>query len=119
MKTSIRTTAALLLMALSGAGASAHSKLEMSDPANGAQLAAPPSALKFRFNEPVEPAMSTVKLIGPGGRQVVLDKAHGDVDANGIAVGIPKLDAGDYRAQWATSGRDGHRVKGEIKFSVK
>lgn len=120
MKSNFCNAAVLAFSVIGTSAAFAHGKLEMSIPANGAKLAAAPAALKFQFSEPVEPAMSTVKLFGPGDKEVVLDKAHAEKDdAKIIIVGVPKLEAGDYRAQWATSGHDGHRVKGEIKFSVK
>lgn len=119
MKTRFRPFAALAF-AVVGVAAFAHGKLEMSLPANGSKLASAPSALRFQFSEPVEAAMSTVKLVGPGDKAVTLDKARADMkDARSIVVELPPLGAGDYRAQWATSGRDGHRVKGEIRFSVE
>lgn len=119
MKQHIRTLA-LLAAAFAGAPVFAHGRLESSTPANGSTLAAPPPELKFQFNEPVETALSTVKLVGPGDKEVALDKPHADKDdARTFVVNLPKLDAGGYRAQWATAGHDGHRVKGEIRFTVK
>ena len=98
----------------------AHGKLEMSIPSNGATLSAAPAELKFQFSEPVEAAVSTVKLIGPGDKETALDKPHAaEGDGKTLIVNVPKLDAGAYRARWATSGHDGHRVKGEISFTVK
>jgi methionine-rich copper-binding protein CopC len=32
---------------------------------------------------------------------------------------VPTLAAGAYKAQWSTVGHDGHRVKGELSFTVK
>lgn len=120
MKPYFRHAAALAFAVIGASAAFAHGKLEMSIPANGAKLTAAPAELKFQFSEPVEPATSTVKLLGPGDKEVVLDKAHAEKDdSKSIVVGVPKLEAGDYRAQWATSGHDGHRVRGEIRFSVK
>ena len=98
----------------------AHGKLEASHPANGETLNTAPIELKFQFNEPVEAAMSSVKLLGPGDKEIALDKAHaGKDDAKSIEVSVPLLEAGEYRAQWSTSGHDGHRIKGEIRFTVK
>lgn len=111
---------ATLATALLCASSFAHGKLEMSTPANGATLTAAPTELKFQFNEPVEAAVSAVKLVGPGDKETALEKPHAaDGDAKTLVVAVPKLDAGAYRAQWATSGHDGHRVKGEIRFTVK
>ncbi len=112
--------AALLAFALASPSAFAHSKLEMSDPANGASLASAPVALKFQFNEPVEAAISTVRLLGPGNTPVAVATVRsGDGDPRTLVVGVPKLVAGEYRAQWATAGHDGHKVRGEIRFTVR
>lgn len=120
MNPSLRHAALLSFAVFGAASAFAHSRLEVSEPVDGAQLSASPAELTFRFNEPVEAAVSSVKLVGPGDRPVVVEKAHGDpADARRIVVAVPKLGAGDYRAQWATAGHDGHRVKGEIRFSVR
>jgi methionine-rich copper-binding protein CopC len=113
-------TLALAATVFVGTAALAHGRLETSTPAEGATLSPAPTEMKFRFSEPVEAAMSSVKLVGPGDKEVALDKAHADKDdPRSIAVAVPKLDAGAYRAQWATAGHDGHRVKGEIHFTVK
>ena len=57
--------------------------------------------------------MSTGKDIG--GEQTRADPA----DPKSVYVELPALRAGAYRARWSVLGRDGHRVKGELTFSVK
>jgi methionine-rich copper-binding protein CopC len=110
----------LIASAFASASVFAHGKLEVSSPVNGSTVSPAPTELRLQFNEPVESAMSSIKLTGPGNKEVALDKVHADKDdAKVIAVSVPKLDAGDYRAEWATAGHDGHRVKGEIRFTVK
>jgi methionine-rich copper-binding protein CopC len=34
-------------------------------------------------------------------------------------VPVSKLRAGSYRVEWSTMGRDGHHVKGDVRFTVK
>jgi methionine-rich copper-binding protein CopC len=115
------TSILALAVAVSASGpALAHGRLETSTPAEGAAVGPSPAEMSFRFSEPVEAAMSRVKLIGPGDKEVTLARAHADKDdARTIAVALPKLDPGAYRAQWTTAGHDGHRVKGEIHFTVR
>jgi methionine-rich copper-binding protein CopC len=98
----------------------AHGRLAACVPADGAVLSASPPQLGLRFDEPVEPALSRIVLAGPGGKAVALDKAHaGRDDARSLAVDLPRLAPGDYRARWTTAGHDGHRVSGEVRFTVK
>jgi methionine-rich copper-binding protein CopC len=110
----------LAVTALLASTAFAHARLERSTPADGATVASSPAELRLQYNEPVEAAMSTVKLDGPSGAPVALDKATADKQDNRtLVVALPKLAAGDYRVDWATMGRDGHHTKGQLHFTVK
>lgn len=116
MKKSLTFTALSLASAL----VFAHAKLETSTPAVGATVTPAPTELRLTYNEPVEVAMSTVKLTGPGDKAVALDKVTADAkDEKSLIQPLPKLAPGDYRAQWNTMGHDGHHTKGEIRFTVK
>jgi methionine-rich copper-binding protein CopC len=108
---------AMLLMA---GPALSHGVLERSEPAAGARLSVAPSEMRLHFSERVEPTFTTVKLVGPGGKELKTEKASaGKDDAKTIVQPLPALTSGAYSARWSTMGRDGHRVKGEIPFSVK
>lgn len=100
--------------------AAAHATLKSSDPQPGAALAAGPKQISLTFNEKIEPAFSTVTLADKDGKQVATDKAKVD-DANPVVVrlDVPTLTAGEYTVSWAVAGHDGHRRKGDFKFSVK
>ena len=116
----MKKTLALTVLTLASAAAFAHAKLQNSTPANGASVAPAPTELRLQYNEPVEVAMSTVKITGPGDAAVATDKAVADPgDDKTIVQPLPKLAAGDYRVQWTTMGHDGHHTKGEIRFTVK
>src|SRR5438067_1761414 len=113
-------TLVLTALTLASATAFAHARLQNSTPANGASVAPAPAELRLQYNEPVELAMSTVKMTGPGDAAVATDKAVADPsDDKTIVQPLPKLAAGDYRVQWTTMGHDGHHTKGEIRFTVK
>jgi methionine-rich copper-binding protein CopC len=110
----------LLLFALSSAAAMAHTKLDEATPADGATLQATPSVIRLAFNEPIETSLSSVRIVGPGGAVVAGDKPSSDKDDDrSLVVRFPKLSSGSYRVEWATVGRDGHRVKGTLRFTVK
>ena len=105
---------------LAAASAFAHAKLQDSTPANGATVASPPAELRLRYDEPVEAALSSVKLTGPDDAAVATDKVGADkADARTLVLPLPRLAPGAYRAEWTTVGHDGHRTKGEIRFTVK
>ncbi|GAC1355141.1 MAG: copper homeostasis periplasmic binding protein CopC [Variovorax sp.] len=106
--------------ALAASPVFAHGKLEASIPNNGSTLDAPPKEIRLQFSEPVEPTFTSVKLLDAAGREMATDKAQLDKsNAKTVVLGLPGLPAGAYRARWATMGHDGHRVKGELTFSVK
>ncbi|MBW8832051.1 MAG: copper homeostasis periplasmic binding protein CopC [Burkholderiales bacterium] len=98
----------------------AHATLQSSTPTNGSTLATAPTEIRLQFNEPIEITFSSVKLAGPGANTIKTDKAKADKDdEKSIVMPLPALPAGAYKAQWSTVGRDGHRVKGELSFTVK
>ncbi|MDB5955473.1 copper homeostasis periplasmic binding protein CopC [Ramlibacter sp.] len=97
----------------------AHARLQTSDPQNGANVAAP-SSITLHYNEPVEAAMSNVKLFGPDNAAVETGSpATRESDDTTLVTTLPKLSAGAYRLEWSTMGHDGHHTKGELRFTVK
>lgn len=116
----MKKTFALAALALASATAFAHARLQDSMPANGASVVPAPTELRLQYNEPVEVAMSTVRITGPGDAAVATDKVVADPsDDKTIVQPLPKLAAGGYRVQWTTMGHDGHHTRGEIRFTVK
>ena len=110
-----------LTAALTTPAAWAHAKLLKAEPDNGAALSAAPVAVRLKFNEPIELAMSRIQVMGAGDAPVAtgaLTLAEGDPRTLVLPLGSP-LAAGSYRIQWSTMGRDGHPMKGELRFSVR
>jgi methionine-rich copper-binding protein CopC len=100
--------------------ASAHASLKSSNPEAGATLTAAPKEIALTFNEKVEEAFSTITLVDGEGKAITADKAK--VDAANPAIlrlESPTLAAGAYTVTWAVAGHDGHRRKGDFKFTVK
>lgn len=113
-------TTAMATAALASPFASAHASLKSSNPEAGATVAVAPKEIALTFNEKVEEAFSTINLADGEGKQVASNKAK--VDAANPAIlrlEVPSLGAGAYTVTWAVAGHDGHRRKGDFKFTVK
>lgn len=110
----------LLAATLAAPFALAHASLKQSTPGAGASLTAAPQELVLTFNEKVEIAFSTITLRDGEGKAMGTNKAK--LDAANPAVlrlEVPALRAGAYTVTWAVAGHDGHRRKGDFKFTVK
>ena len=106
---------ALLISLMHASDAWAHASLVKSEPADGAILAAPPSALTLTFNEPVTPLV--MRVVGPTGvtfapRSVVAENTTITI------AGLPDLSSGTHVLSWRVSSADGHPVGGALMFSV-
>jgi copper resistance protein C len=100
--------------------AQAHARLQSSDPAAGSTLASAPKGVRLKFNEAVEPAFSTIKVID--GKNAELTLQHAVVekgDPSVLTVALPPLASGTYHVRWSTMTRDSHKTKGEFIFQVK
>ncbi len=121
MKFVRHTLAALAALAVTSfiSSAFAHAVLKQTVPEKAATLTATPLQMRLQFNEPLEAAFTSIKLVGPRG-DVPTDKATLDVsDPSLVLMPLPTLPRGAYKTQWTTMGHDGHRVKGEFAFTVK
>lgn len=107
------------VLATAAGAALAHARLESSEPSASSTLDSAPKVLRLRFNEALEPAFSKVALQDSAGKQIVLPKVQVDKARPAeMAVPLPALAAGNYRVQWSTVTRDGHKTKGEFGFRV-
>ena len=122
MSSSFLRAAAVTLLAglallLGAAPALAHTRLESSDPADGASLDAAPQRISLTFNETMTPGFSTITVIGP-------DRARyetGEVAAEGGTVStevLPLGPAGRYEIGYRVVSADGHPVTGSIGFTL-
>lgn len=113
-------TSALSAAMLASPFAAAHASLKSSTPAADATVTAVPAEVTLTFNEKIEPAFSSIAIADGHGKSVATDKAR--VDATNPAMlrlTVPALAAGTYTVTWAVAGHDGHRRKGDFKFTVK
>jgi methionine-rich copper-binding protein CopC len=113
-------TAVLAAMAFVSGAAWAHAKLQSATPAAEATLDAPPKEISLHFNEKLEAEFSSVKLTDGGGQNIGGAKSHLDpLQPSILRLDLPDLNPGTYGVQWAVVGQDGHRIKGQYKFTVK
>lgn len=106
--------AALIVTAV----AQAHTKLEKSEPTDGATVSTAPAMVHLFFNEKPDLKVSKVTLTGPSGN-VELGVAHSMADKD-IMAGIKgSLANGKYTVNWQTAGKDGHVIKGAFSFTVQ
>lgn len=96
-----------------------HGTVESASPRNGATLAKPPAEIRLRFNEPLEPAFTSVKVFDAAGKAVTIAGKARVEDGKTVVLPLPVLPPGGYKAQWTSVGHDGHRVRGELTFTVK
>lgn len=115
----MRSLIALAALTLS-APALAHAVLKQSVPANGAVLDLAPAHIELTFNEKVEKLFSTVTLKDAAGKGVPTAKAAVDPAKPAVLrLPLPALGRGKYVAHWTAVGHDGHRLGGDITFSVR
>jgi methionine-rich copper-binding protein CopC len=115
-----------LRLALAGAAAAlsplafAHAQLVASSPAKGQVLDAPPIEIRLTFSEHVEPRTARLKLVSADKKYFDADRAHADkADPNSVAMSVPVLHSGSYRAVWSAVGGDGQKAHGDFTFTIK
>lgn len=113
--TPIAALLALLLAATWAPAALAHASLLGTEPPDGAVLAAAPTTVILRFNEPVSPTI--VRLVKPDGTSIELTQAAAS-DAT-VRISLPSpLSQGTHLVSWRVVSADGHPVGGSFLFSV-
>ncbi len=98
----------------------AHGTLESAAPAAGSTIDVSPETLRLTFNEDLESAFSTVKVLNAKSATVSKEKAT--VEASNprvLTIKLPKLSSGAYSVQWAVMTHDAHKTRGAYTFQVK
>jgi copper resistance protein C len=106
-----------LALLLGAAPALAHTRLQSSDPADGASLDAAPQRVSLTFNETMTPGFSTVTVIGPDGTAYQTGEATADGGTVSIEV-LPLGPAGRYEIGYRVVSADGHPVTGSVAFTL-
>jgi copper transport protein len=112
--------AGLLLIVALPASVAAHADLQAAEPAAGAAVPAPPSALRLRFTEPLDRSATRVEILDErGGRLELGELEVGPPNDRLLTVDVPGLTEGVYTVRWwSLSQVDGHRWQGTYRFGV-
>ena len=104
-----------LVMALGAGGrAAAHAQLVAAEPAAGAVVAAMPSEVVLRFNEPV--AALSVRWFPPAGAPIDVAPR---IDGDALRVPVPAgLGVGTHTLSWRVVSADGHPLGASHAFSL-
>jgi copper transport protein len=87
-------------------------------PAPNSSVAVPPRQIELWFNEPVDPAFSTVTVTDTAGRRVS-GSAVLAPDGRRMAAPLERLPEGFYTVRWRVLSRvDGHATSGLFAFTV-
>ncbi len=111
----LRAGVALLLL-LCALGASAHTGLSGSSPADGAALLDSPEVLVLEFPMPVH--LVKLALSPVDGAAIDLGKYRTAGAATSFRVPLPILAPASYRVEWTVMGGDSHKMSGTLGFTV-
>src|SRR5919199_4520032 len=101
--------------------ASAHAHLVQADPAPDSVIAHAPTVASFLFDEPLNPALTRVRITDAAGRQVTTDTGHLAPGHHGELweLWLPWLPAGTYSVFWTSeSATDGHVMSSFYTFRI-
>ena len=98
----------------------AHANLVKSNPAPNSVLQEPPSQIVIWFTEPIEPSLSSIRVLDATGAEVEEGEPSFDPkDPTVMSVTMGAAADGTYTVAWKNvSTIDGHRVRGSFLFSV-
>jgi len=97
----------------------AHAFLETASPKAGARLSVAPTEVRITYSEAVEPAFSTITVLGPPGFGGA-GPARPASDARTLAAPLRgPIPLGDYVVRWRVVSRDSHVTQGTFHFELK
>jgi copper transport protein len=106
-------------LALTSAPAIAHAVLVTSEPSAGERVERAPRAVTLTFDEPVETALGSLRVLDAGGVQRSIGPViHPSSDPARVAVRADNLEKGRYVVAWQVVSADSHIVDGAFAFGV-
>jgi copper resistance protein C len=104
-------------LALGASPAFAHTRLESSDPADGATLDTAPSTITLTFNESIPAEFAQITVVGPDGTNHSTGSVTGADTA--VSTTVPALGgAGRYEIGYRVVSDDGHPITGSLSFTL-
>lgn len=99
--------------------AQAHAFLDHANPAVGSRVGTAPPLIRLWFTEPLEPALSSIQVLGPGGEHLEIGPQQvGADEPNRLSVAVKPLSPGRYRVVWRVVSVDTHVTNGDFTFEV-
>lgn len=99
--------------------AHAHAYPAHQAPAAGATVARSTSTVSIEFDEPLEPALTTLIVTNAAGEAVTTGKSQVAADdKKQLSVKLNPLTAGVYAVSWIAVAADGHRTQGHYTFTA-
>jgi len=109
---------ALVVVAGSPSGASAHAILLQTSPFPQSTTTSIPTSVRLFFSEPVELAFGSVRVYDVNGDRVDTGKITRIQGNKGVVVGLHDVQPGTYTVTWRAVSADGHGVHGGFVFYV-
>jgi methionine-rich copper-binding protein CopC len=111
-------TAAALVFFWEGRAA-AHAFLDRAEPPVEGTLQHAPAEIRLHFNESVEPALSSIRLLKADGAAIKLGEVSvDDAEHAVLKASVPPLLPGVYRVVWRAVSTDTHITEGDYTFTV-
>jgi copper resistance protein C len=108
-----------LLLIAGSARLEAHAFLKDANPGVGSTVQTSPSEVRIGFTENIEPAISSIQVFDPSGKEVDKRDLHLDrSDHSLLHVSLPQLGAGTYKVVWRVVSVDTHVTSGSFTFRV-
>jgi methionine-rich copper-binding protein CopC len=97
--------------------AHAHAFVDHAEPAVGARMQTMPDEVRIWFTEPVELAVSSIKVFDANGKQIDRRDVHADPKNKALLrVSLPVLAPGTYKVIWQAVSTDTHATNGDFTF---
>jgi copper resistance protein C len=107
----------LLFSGVAAAQAHAHAFVGHAEPAVGARVQTMPNEVRIWFTEPIEPGVSSIKVLDATGKQIDKRDVHSDPKNKALLqVSLPVLAPGTYKVIWQVVSVDTHNTKGDFIF---
>jgi copper resistance protein C len=118
----LQTLMAAVMLSAVASDVVAHARLKRANPAVGGIVSASavPMELQVWFSEPVEPALSTIRVVNSAGAK--MDRGDVRIDADDhtqLRVTLLPLTPDIYRVIWNVVSIDTHRRSGSFPFRVE
>lgn len=119
MKLALLRVAASAALCVAGS-AHAHPSLDQAEPKVGSIVHAAPAEVRLRFNEALEPAFSSIRVLDGDGKPVVAARAQVEGEGHDVLrLALPPLRPGGYVVQWRAVSVDTHATEGRYQFTLR